>query len=150
MSPFGTFLAIVGGSFIQVLVPCVVAYYFYRKGALFSSIVTLLWVGESIVNVGVYAYDAKDMVLPLVGGENTIHDWNYLLTSIGLTEHAHGVGVFIKLVGFLVLFFASYLAYMYFPSQGTEKKKDGMGTLQEDNSLGDNETITVEGRYPFV
>ena len=46
---------------------------------LFGALV-LFWVGESILNVSVYAGDSLALQLPLLGGEDSIHDWNYLLS----------------------------------------------------------------------
>jgi hypothetical protein len=39
--------------------------------------------------------------LPLVGGEDVIHDWNYMLGSIGWLEHDATLGGIIRALGFI-------------------------------------------------
>ena len=63
----------------------------------------LFWVGESILNVSVYAGDAVALQLPLLGGQDSIHDWNYLLTSLNLLSSTVLIGGVIRLVGTLVI-----------------------------------------------
>jgi hypothetical protein len=56
--------------------------------------------------ISLYAKDAQAMALPLVsvgGGEDTIHDWNYLLTKLGLLRWDHAVGNMIYLLGIVVI-----------------------------------------------
>ena len=85
-SPFGEFLTVAGGSIFQVLVPLVFVLYFIRRSDIFSGSFVSMWLGQSLVNVAVYAGDAQKMELPLLG--NGTHDWNYLLTSLNLLSAA--------------------------------------------------------------
>ncbi len=85
--PFGEFVMIAGGSILQVLLPAVFAFYFYYYGKHYSCALVLLWTGESLINVSVYAGDAVEMQLPLLGGQDSIHDWNYLLDNLGWLSH---------------------------------------------------------------
>ena len=87
LMPFGQFLMIAGGSLLQVILPAIFALYFYYHGKSYSCALTLLWVGESLLNVSVYASDAVAMQLPLLGGKDSIHDWNYLLDTLGWLSH---------------------------------------------------------------
>ena len=100
---FGEFLMIAGGSLFQVIMPALfVAYFCYRRH-FFSGSLVLFWVGESILNVSVYAGDAVALQLPLLGGQDSIHDWNYLLTSLNLLSSTVLIGGVIRLVGTLVI-----------------------------------------------
>src|SRR3954468_7030584 len=74
--PFGQFMTIAGGSLFQVIVPAAFAVYFYYQEKYYSSALVLFMVGESLINVSVYAGDAVTMQLPLLGGDDSIHDWN--------------------------------------------------------------------------
>ena len=85
--PFGQFLMIAGGSLLQLIIPAIFAVYFYYQGKGYSCALVLLWVGESLLNVSVYAGDAVAMQLPLLGGKDSIHDWNYMLDSMGWLSH---------------------------------------------------------------
>ncbi|MCW1891773.1 MAG: hypothetical protein KIH65_000830 [Candidatus Uhrbacteria bacterium] len=86
-APFGTFLQTLGGSFLQVFVPFVFTYYFWRQNLFVESSIVLLWVGQNLVNVSVYAGDAIAMQLELLGGDVTGHDWHNLLVMTGLLPH---------------------------------------------------------------
>src|SRR5438876_3982110 len=82
--PFGEFLMIAGGSLFQVIMPAVFVGYFCYQRQFYSAALVLFWVGESILNVSVYAADSVAQQLPLLGGPDSIHDWNYLLTRLNL------------------------------------------------------------------
>ena len=56
--PFGEFLGIAGGSLFQVILPAVFVGYFVWREQYYSAAIVLFWVGQSILNVWVYAADA--------------------------------------------------------------------------------------------
>ena len=63
---------------------------------------SLLWLGQNFINISVYAADAQARKLPLLGGNKVYHDWNYLLTEIGLLKFDAEVGFFIFGIAILV------------------------------------------------
>lgn len=101
--PFGEFVMIAGGSLFQVIVPAVFAGYFYYHQKSFSCALVLLWVGESVLNVSVYAGDAVEMQLPLLGGNDSIHDWNYLLDHLGWLSHTAGIAKALHAIAALLI-----------------------------------------------
>lgn len=109
-SPFGEFLAVAGGSLFQVIVPLVFAGYFYFNRKPYSCALVLFWAGESLLNVSVYAADSVAMQLPLLGGDNSIHDWNYLLDRLGLLGQTATIGFLIRAIGTLLIVFAAVWA----------------------------------------
>lgn len=104
----GDFVQMAGGTIMQVLVPASVTYYFYKRKQYFSACVILFWVGQSFVNVSVYAGDAIAMQLPLLGGENVIHDWNYLLSSLNILSATPYISEALYLTGFVIYIVAFY------------------------------------------
>lgn len=80
-SAFGETATVLGGSLFQVLVPAAFVGYFARTRQRYAAAVTLAWVGVNLLNVARYIGDARAQELPLLGGENTIHDWWYLLIN---------------------------------------------------------------------
>ncbi len=102
-SPFGEFIGIAGGSLFQVIVPAVFVGYFVWHEKYFSAALTLLWVGESILNVAVYAGDSLALQLPLLGGPDTIHDWNFMLERLGLLSSTPRIAGFLRLCGTLTI-----------------------------------------------
>lgn len=103
---FGDFLRILGGSLTQVAIPVVCTGYFVRQHQLAASSVTLFWTGESITNVAIYIADARLMALPLHGGDDVIHDWNYLLGRLHLVNHAESLGKLAFALGVITIFSA--------------------------------------------
>lgn len=72
------------GSGFQVILPLFISgNFFYTKQRL-SGTIALMWAGQSLINVSVYAGDAIVMQLPLLGGDNSFHDWHYLLSTLGV------------------------------------------------------------------
>lgn len=108
---FGEFLGIAGGSLFQVIVPCVFVGYFVWHFKYYSAAIVLFWVGQSLLNVYVYAADAVVMQLVLTSGftgsEGSFHDWNYLLTQTGLISSTKIVAGMIRLIGTLTIIAAA-------------------------------------------
>lgn len=113
-SGFGETLTILGGSAFQVIVPLAFVAYFARTRQQYAAAVTMSWVGVNLLNVARYIGDARAQDLPLLGGEDSIHDWWYLLinwdllprdTTIARWVHFFGVVAFLGSVlsGFVVL-----------------------------------------------
>jgi len=124
--PFGQFLMVAGGSLFQVIMPAIFVGYFIWQRSFYSAAIVLFWVGQSILNVWVYAADAVVMKLVLTSGvtgsEGSFHDWNYLLTATGLLSSTKVVAGAIRLAGTLVIIsavvFSTY--YSVFKTDATE------------------------------
>jgi len=124
--PFGQFLMVGGGSLFQVIMPAIFVGYFIWQRSFYSAAIVLFWVGQSILNVWVYAADAVVMKLVLTSGftgsEGSFHDWNYLLTATGLLSSTKIVAGAIRLAGTLVIIsavvFSTY--YSVFKTDATE------------------------------
>lgn len=105
--PFGQFVSVAGGSLFQIVMPLVFFGYFVWNGKPFSAAMVLFWVGQSILNVYVYANDAQVMQLVLLGGytgsEGSFHDWNYLLSETGLINSTQTVAGLIRFLGTAVI-----------------------------------------------
>lgn len=112
--PFGQFLMVAGGSLFQVMMPAVFVVYFIWHEKYYSAAIVFFWVGQSILNVFVYAQDAIVMQIVLTSGltgsEGSFHDWNYLLTETGLIDSTKKVAGLIRLLGTLCIITASVLA----------------------------------------
>jgi hypothetical protein len=94
---FGDPAYTVGGSLFQVIVPLVFVGYFLRSRQRFAAAVVMAWAGVSLLNVARYIADSRVQALPLLGGENAVHDWWFLLTEWDLlprdTAIARGVAM---------------------------------------------------------
>ena len=105
-SLFGDIPGVLGGSLFQVMIPAIFAGYFFRSGQRFSGAMTLAWVAQSMVNVAVYIRDARAQDLPLLGGENSIHDWWYLLINWDLLRYDLQIGGFVHFLAGMTFFVA--------------------------------------------
>jgi hypothetical protein len=110
--PFGEFLMIAGGSLFQIIMPAAFVVYFYRNEKPFSAALVLFWVGESLLNVSVYAGDSVARQLPLLGGQDTLHDWNYLLERLGLLEQTPVIAGLLRLTATVVILAAAVLSFL--------------------------------------
>lgn len=124
---FGETMMIAGGSIFQIIFPAVFVGYFVWQQSYYSAAIVLLWVGQSILNVWVYASDAVVMQLMLTSGmtgsEGGFHDWNYLLDHFGLLDSTKGVAKVIRLFGTLTIIVGSGLA-VYFSLRESEQQAD--------------------------
>ncbi len=111
---FGEFLYLLGGSLFQIAFPLVFACYFliWRR-ELFSASIILFWVGQNIINVSVYMGDSIKQQLPLLGGDSSIHDWNYLLSTTGLLKYTQILSTIVYDAGFFIIIIACVLS-IYF------------------------------------
>lgn len=91
---FGRFIYTLGGTLMQIILPTLIAWYFfrnhYRTGVQFS----LLWLGQNFINISVYAADAQVRKLPLLGSNKVYHDWHYMLGELGILQYDYLVGYF--------------------------------------------------------
>ena len=107
-SAFGETLTILGGSAFQVIVPLAFVGYFARTKQRYAAAVTVSWVGVNLLNVARYIGDARAQNLPLLGGEDSIHDWWYLLINWDLLPHDAVIARWVHFFG-VVAFLTSIL-----------------------------------------
>lgn len=101
--PFGELLMFMGGSLLQVIIPCLFAGYFWFQKQYTSVAIMLLWVGQNLVNVAVYIGDAIIMQLPLLGDDITMHDWNNILRMLNILPAAPGISHIVYAIGLIVM-----------------------------------------------
>ena len=115
--PFGEFLGVAGGSLFQIIVPTAFVGYFVWRFQYYSAAIVLFWVGQSLLNVWVYASDAVVMQLVLTSGftgtEGSFHDWNYLLTQTGLIGSTKLIAGIIRGVATMVIIMGAVSSFFY-------------------------------------
>jgi hypothetical protein len=104
---FGEFLAVLGGSLTQVLIPAIFTGYFLAHGQHAAAGATLFWTGQSLTGVAVYAADAQALRLPLHGSDGSdaaaVHDWHRLLRWTGLLDRAKAIGDLLFFLAVIVM-----------------------------------------------
>ncbi len=99
---FGTFIHFAGGTLMQILLPSILVYHFYAHDYLLGTQVSLFWLGHNLLNISVYAADARARQLPLLGGDNVQHDWWTMLSMLNMLEYDQLIGGFFFVLAILV------------------------------------------------
>ncbi len=107
-SPFGHFVYMCGGTIMQIFLPSLIAWFFFRNYYKTGVQISLLWLGQNLINISVYAADARTQSLPLLGGNSVHHDWNYILSSLNMLDLDTQVGYFF-FGGAIIIFTAAIL-----------------------------------------
>lgn len=124
--PLGEFMMIAGGSLFQVIMPAIFVGYFIRQKNFYSAAMVLFWVGESILNVSIYAGDSLALQLPLIGGEDSLHDWNYMLGQLGMLKSTAKIAGFIRFIGTVVI----VCAFAWAVKSALNKDEEELSQLQ--------------------
>jgi len=105
-APFGELMQVAGGTLVQLLMPFACAVALFRRADNFGAAVCVAWTGMSLVDASVYAFDAAQPVLPLIGGgtgADGFHDFVFMFERFGELHHARGWARAMKGLGVLVL-----------------------------------------------
>ena len=119
-------MMIAGGSLFQVIVPLVFVGYFVWQRSFYSAAIVAMWVGQSILNVWIYASDAVVMQLVLTSGftgsEGSFHDWNYMLDHFGMLGSTKTVAGILRFAGTAVIAIAAAWSvyFSFLPAAATD------------------------------
>ena len=110
---FGNFMAILGGSLLQLIVPVIVILAFvFKHRDNFAASIGLWWLAQSMMDLVPYISDARSQEMWLLGGIRGkdmpgIHDWNNILSRLGLLEYDHALAsmVIVVSIGLMLLSF---------------------------------------------
>jgi len=105
--PFGEALRVAGGTLGQLLMPAICAVALHRRGDNFGAAICAAWMGMSLIDASVYAYDAADPLLPLIGGgtgNDSFHDFIFLFDRYGQLAHARGLAMAMKALGAVAVY----------------------------------------------
>ena len=96
------FLGMAGGTILQLIISLLAWVNFIKIKDRFATKLSLFWLGINCLDVGTYAGDAQKQVLDLVPlfGPDPIHDWNYLLSIMGIVKYDWLVGDVFYLIGY--------------------------------------------------
>jgi hypothetical protein len=101
---FGEFISVAGGTILQLLVPALLAIYFLFHRQAQGVAFCLFFFFEQFLPISTYMADARAMELPLLsigGGDDVIHDWNYLFGKMGLLAHDTQIAGAVRFLGWL-------------------------------------------------
>lgn len=131
---FGQFLYVAGGSLFQLIVPGFCVVYFALRSEYLSFSVMILWLGESLNNVSVYAGDALLRQLPLLGDDPESHDWFYLLDVTGLLKYTDTISGILHGAALSLLVLGTTLACWALYEGVTRERASLVGGIMRDSS----------------
>lgn len=129
---FGEFIGIAGGSIAQCLLPVISLLMFYRQRDFFAISVSFGWLATNFFDVAIYIADSRARELPLVspfgGCEDIVHDWEWLLTYMGILRYDLVIASIVRLSASLCMVVCIVWALwtLYFMFRYNEAKKDGL------------------------
>ena len=111
--PLGPLLASLGGTLGQLLMPliCFLVFLLKYKNT-FGAAVAFWWFGENFLDIAPYINDARDLTLPLLGGNTGrnapygFHDWEFILNETGLIRYDHTVAAACYSIGIALMLIA--------------------------------------------
>lgn len=101
---FGEWIAVAGGTFLQLFIPFALAAYFafHRQGQ--GTAFCAFFFFEQLLPIAAYMADARAQELPLLtvgDSEDVIHDWFYLFSHAGLLQHDTQIAGLFRFMGWL-------------------------------------------------
>jgi hypothetical protein len=103
---------------MQIIIPGMFIVFYVIKQKRFSTQLSMIWLGENLMNISVYAADASAKALPLLGGHKVYHDWNYLLSEINMLEYDQTFGALFFGAG-VIFFFISFSMPLFIKNNTT-------------------------------
>lgn len=105
---FGKFIYTLGGTLMQIIIPSLFIFYFFINHQKIGIQISLIYLAENLMNIGVYVSDARAQKLPLIG-KGTYHDWTYLLNKTNLLEYDQFIGNVFYFSAIVVILFSLLL-----------------------------------------
>lgn len=112
-SIFGRFIYTLGGTLMQIILPSLIAWYFWKNNYSTGAQVGFLWLGQNLINISVYAADARAKSLPLLGGNKVYHDWEYILGTLNILQYDLVVGYLLFILA-VIVFISTLLLPLFF------------------------------------
>jgi hypothetical protein len=130
-APF--FVTALAGSAAEVLVPIAGMVMFIRQPDYFGISVLGCWLSYNLFGIARYIADSRDQfgVYVSIGGGEAQHDWEYILSSLGLLNHDKAIGGMVKLlasgVGIAFLAWGAWMIWVMWEArkQGRRQKAEG-------------------------
>ncbi|MEZ6004912.1 MAG: hypothetical protein R3F33_12085 [Planctomycetota bacterium] len=105
LSPLGLFLHVIGGTLFQLAAPIAAVVMFLRQGDAHAATIGGAWFSLALYEAATYVGDARARALPLVslGSGEPIHDWHYLLGTVGWLEADGFLAGLMRVIAFLCM-----------------------------------------------
>lgn len=109
---FGETIGFLGGTLGQLFFPIAFTVYFFLRKEFYSTLVMTWWIGENFADIGIYMSDARSRLLPLLGGEGSIHDWWFLFGKFNILKYDLIIGSFFWHIGITLMFGSLFFSFL--------------------------------------
>jgi hypothetical protein len=101
------FLAVAGGTMLQLAVPLMLATWFIFKRQVPGTVFCMFFFFEQFLPISIYMADARAQELPLLtvgDSDYVIHDWNYMFGALGVLDHDIQIAQVARVLGWIGMF----------------------------------------------
>lgn len=123
------FLTMANGTIFQLLFPALIGYYYYKKGNHFAALIGFFFVGFSLQYTAWYISTAHEgLILPAHKsflGVDAIHDFNYMLSSMGLLAYTSLIAGITRFVAYGIMLVS--VIGMFFDAFRSEERAEIKG-----------------------
>ncbi len=126
---FGEFLAVAGGTILQLAVPLMLAAFFVFQRQVPGTAFCMFFFFEQFLPIAKYMADARAQELPLLtvgDSDDVIHDWAYLFGKFGVLDHDTQIAHAVRVLGWLGMI--ATLAWFIWRSLGSKFAQPQMNT----------------------
>lgn len=122
------FITVANGTIFQLLFPGLIAYYYYKKGNLFAAMIAFFFLGFSLQYTAWYLSTAHEgPILPAHKsflGVDAYHDFNYLLSAMGLLAHESMLTALTRFVAYFIMIVSVLGMFLDAFSNGDKKRRE--------------------------
>jgi hypothetical protein len=127
------FLAVAGGTLMQLGVPLLLAAYFALQRQVQGVAFCMFFAFEQCLPIATYMADARAQLLPLLSvgdSDDVIHDWNYLFGRMGLLSHDIQIAHAIRLIGWAgMLTTIAWMVWQSLQSRAPSRARSGVTAM---------------------
>jgi hypothetical protein len=101
---FGEFLAVAGGTILQLAVPLMLAIFFVFQRQIPGTAFCVFFFFEQFLPIATYMADARAQELPLLtvgDSDDVIHDWAYLFGKLGALNQDTQIARAVRVLGWI-------------------------------------------------
>jgi hypothetical protein len=101
---FGEFLAVAGGTILQLAVPLMLAIFFVFQRQIPGTAFCVFFFFEQFLPIATYMADARAQELPLLtvgDSDDVIHDWAYLFGKLGALNQDTQIAQAVRVLGWI-------------------------------------------------
>jgi len=120
-SIFGEWPGWLGGTWMELLVPAVIAAVFWYQRSALSLAFAGIWFFENFHYIARYMADARTMELPLAGGGE--HDWNAIFLHYGVLDKDTQIADFFYKVGYVGIVLSLAFAFAVWLAQSKQREQ---------------------------